>query len=356
MRPRAAHTLLLACCSAIVLGACGSGAASGVSGHDAGAPLAGAGASVASDAADIVPATGAAAAGASCGTAAPEALAGAVGMVATRIYAGELTGTETRSDQRQVESYAPLLNALAGGSRTAVTSAVTTLVYSHTHVVRLRVTRAGTVLADVGGPYIIAPVSGSLRLHGRTVGHYVLSVQDDLGYVKLVTRFLGVPLMLRAGPSPVPVEGLLSPGPANVPDHGPVSYRGTSYEAFSFAARSFPGGPLRVSLLAPVSPSLASASCAAIRSSELAHAAQLVSRRFALTPANLPVYLKLVRSLTGGLLYARAGTRQLAGSTRPGPGALPRSGSVSYGGTRYEVGSFTVASSAGPLRVFQLTR
>ena len=160
-------------------------------------------------------------------------------MVARRIYEGELTGSETRSDQRQVESYAPLLNAVAAGDRAAIKAAVTSLVFAHTHIVRLRVTRGSRVLADVGGPYIIAPVGGTLRLHGRAIGRYVLSVQDDLGYIKLVTRFLGVPLAMRgwlaraAGRRP-------RSGTRKIPDHGPVSYRGRSYEAFSFNARSFP--------------------------------------------------------------------------------------------------------------------
>jgi hypothetical protein len=41
----------------------------------------------------------------------------------------------------------------------------------------------------------------------------------------------------------------LSPGPASVPDCGPVSYRGTTYQAYSFIGEAFPSGPLRLSLL-----------------------------------------------------------------------------------------------------------
>src|SRR3989440_9550471 len=188
-------------------------------------------------------------AGAPCGAAGAEVLARSAGLVATRIYAGELAGSETRSDQRQVEGFTPLLNAVAGGNRAAIREAVVSLVYSHTHVVRLRVTHGSSVLADVGGPYILAPVGGALRMHGRTIGHYQLSVQDDVGYVKLATRFIGAPLLMRAGSHPVPVEGLLTPGPASIPAHGPVTYRHTLYEAFSFNARAFPSGPLRISLL-----------------------------------------------------------------------------------------------------------
>jgi hypothetical protein len=295
-------------------------------------------------------------AGAPCGAAAAGVLARSAGLVATRIYAGELAGSETRSDQRQVEGFAPLLNALAGGNRAAVREAVTSLVYSHTHVVRLRITHGASVLADVGGPYILAPVGGALRLHGRSIGHYQLSVQDDLGYVKLATRFIGAPLVMRAGSHPVPVEGLLTPGPQSIPAHGPVTYRHTLYEALSFNARAFPSGPLRISLLLPVPSSLAAQSCTQIRVAELGRVAQRISRRFALSPSSFATYIQLTRTLTGALIYIRSGSAQLAGSTRPGPAHLPASGTVRYRGVTYGVASFAAPSSAGPMRIFALVR
>ncbi len=154
-----------------------------------------------------------------------EVLATTAGAVAERIYAAEVKSAETESDKRQIESYAPLLEALERRESAAIEAAVHSLVYSHTHIVRLRVDRGSELLSDIGGPYILAPVSGLLRAHGKTIGHFVFSVQDDLGYVKLVTRFLGVPLVMRGESGQIPIEGLLSPGPATIPDHGPVSYR-----------------------------------------------------------------------------------------------------------------------------------
>ena len=289
-----------------------------------------------------------------CGGAAAETLARTAGLVATRIYANELSSSEVRRDRGQVEGFSPLLSALASGNRAAVKEAVTSLVFSHTHVVRLRVTRGGEVLADVGGPDILAPVSGNLRRGGRTVGHYVLSVQDDLGYVKLVTRFIGVPLVLRAGSHTVPVAGALAPGPANIPGHGPVSYRGRTYEAFSFNAQVFPSGPLRISLLVPVSGSLSRSTCNEINVAELGDIARRVSRRFALSPANFSSYIRATEPLTSGLLYIRSGSRQLAGSTHPGPRKLPNRGTVSYRGRTYGVSSFTTVTEAGPVRIYQL--
>jgi hypothetical protein len=291
-----------------------------------------------------------------CGPAATETLARTAGLVATRIYAGELSGSETRSDQRQVEGFTPLLSALANGEKRAISTAVTSLVFSHTHVVRLRVSQGSKVVADVGGPFILAPVGGTLRFRGKAVGRYVLSVQDDLGYIKLVTRFIGAPLVMRAGNRPLPVEGLLSPGPPAIPAHGPVTYARRAYEAFSFNARAFPDGPLRISLLLPLAPSLGAMSCAEIRTAETGRIAQRISRRFALSPATYATYVRLTRTLTGALIFIRSGPRELAGATLPGPGRLPSAGSVTYRGVRYGVSSFAASTTQGPVRVYTLVR
>jgi hypothetical protein len=346
MNPRAGIRTSVAALLGTVLAACGA-SAQGTSGTAA--------RSSAHTPATIAPSTQAPGiARTPCGPAAAEVLARAAGSVATRIYAGELSGSETLNDKSQVEHFTPLLAAMASGERAAVKAAVNSLVFSHTHVVRLRVTRGGVVLADVGGPYILAPVSGTLRFHGRSVGLYVLSVQDDLGYVKLVTRFIGAPLVLRTGSRTVPVEGVLAPGPASIPDHGPVSYRNAAYEAFSFNASAFPSGPLRISLLLPLPRSLSASTCAEIKNRELGRVAQRISRRFALAPGNLSAYIEVTRTLTGGLIYIRSGSHQLAGSTRPGPLRLPSEGSVRYRGVSYAVSSFLASTSVGQVRIYQL--
>lgn len=291
-----------------------------------------------------------------CGAEAAETLARTAGLVGMRIYANELASSEVSNDKHQVESYGPLLSALEGGNRAAINEAVTSLVYSHTHVVRLRVTRGSQVLADVGGPQILAPVGGTLRRNGRTLGHYVLSVQDDLGYVKLVSRFIGVPVVLNVGSHALSIEGAVSPGPAAIPAHGAVSYRGNSYQSFSFPAQAFPSGGLRISLLVPVSGSLSSQTCSAIKVAELGRVAERVSRRFTLSASNFGSYIKATAPLTGGLIYVRAGSQQLAGSSQPGPANLPSRGTVRYRGSSYGVSSFTAASEAGRVRVYQLVR
>jgi hypothetical protein len=346
MSPRAGILIMAAALPAAALGACGA-SAQGTSSTSSPPPSAQSAAASTPQASPVVASP--------CGAGAAEALATTAGSVAKRIYAGELSGAETQKDKSQVESYTPLLTALASGERGAAKAAVTSLVYSHTHVVRLRVTQGGAVIADVGGPYILAPTGGTLRFHGRAVGRYLLSVQDDLGYVKLETRFIGAPLVLRTGSHTVPVEGVLTPGPASIPDHGPVSYRHATYEAFSFNASAFPSGQLRISLLLRVPASLPAKSCAEIKAAELGRVAQLVARRFKLSPANFSSYLTVTQDLTGGLTYIRSGSRQLAGSSHPGPPRLPMQGTVKYRGRTYDVSSFAAETAVGTARIYQLT-
>jgi hypothetical protein len=283
-----------------------------------------------------------------------EVLANAAGSVAERIYAAEVRSSETAADKRQIESNGPLLSALQSGDRAALHVAVHALVYSHTHIVRLRVSRGSELLADEGGPYILAPISGTLRLNGKQVGHFVFSVQDDLGYVKLVARFLGAPLVLRTDSGNVPIEGLLSPGPASIPGHGPVAYRGATYQAYSFKADAYPSGRLRVSLLLPLPRSLATESCDEIKTAELARVAQRISLRFALSSSTFPSYIRLVRTLTHALVYIRKGSTTLAGSTHATPPKLPSAGALRWHGVPYEVSSFAAPTSAGQARVYVL--
>jgi hypothetical protein len=289
-----------------------------------------------------------------CRAAGAEVLARTAGVVAERIYAAELHSAETFSDKRQIETYEPLLAALQSGDQVAVETAVHWLVYSHTHIVRLRVSRGSQLLADIGGPYIIAPIAGTLRSDGRTLAQFVFSVQDDLGYVKLVTRFLGLPLVLRTDSGQVPVEGLLSPGPGRIPDHGAVSYRGRRYQAYSFDAEAYPSGRLRVSLIVPVAGALARESCERIVADELRIVAQRISRRFELSQSAFAGYIQLVETMTHGLVYVREGSRTLAASTHQAPKRLPSSGALRWHGVDYEVSSFRAPSASGTVDIYLL--
>jgi hypothetical protein len=290
--------------------------------------------------------------GPACGASSAATLAGVDGRAAERIYKDEIAGIGPERDKQQVESYAPLLSALAEGNRTATQSAVTALVYSHTHIVRLRVIRNGAVVSDVGGPYIIAPVAGTLRYRGQVVGTYLLSVQDDLGYVGLEKRFIGLPLAMFARQRRVPIKGTLRIAPGTLPDRGQVTFHQRSYEVYSFTATAFPSGPLRISILRP-SPQGSRASCLTLRMGEIGRIAHRIWNRFVLDATPIAAFATFAGRHTGALVYVKSGTQQLSGSTPSGPPHLPASGVLHYHGRRYAVTSFE-SSRPVHLRVFSL--
>jgi hypothetical protein len=333
-------------------------------------------------------------AGPPCAAATAQTLVSIDGNVAERIYRDELVGTGTIADQHQVEENGPLLKALArvsalakdgapvrngvpakgsgardsAGARavkeaaSAVEEAVHELVYSHTHIVRLRVLQGGKLLADIGGPYIIAPVGGSLRYHGRVVGTYLLSVQDDLGFVGLERRLVGVPLILHVGAVRVPLQGTTRTGSVVIPDRGAVVIRGAHFQAYSFDAKAFPTGLVRISLLLPAGRGSGAGngsgagggsalSCSAVKVAEVGRIARLIWLRFVLDGSSASSFVTFTQSHTGALIYLREGLRQIAGSTEPGPPGLPESGTVRYRGTTYGVTSFIAQTPAKPTRI-----
>jgi hypothetical protein len=174
-----------------------------------------------------------------------------LGEVGERIYREERSSPAVVATLHRLERSAAFRSAVAARNAAATHEAIDGFFAAHIHVVRVRVTvgeRAGErLLIDDGGPYVLAPVRGTLRSGGRVVGHFEMSIQDDAGYLKLARLFTGAQVLMRVGARQV--QGTLSPGPASVPDRGAVSYGGHSYEAYSFTAEAFPSGALQISLL-----------------------------------------------------------------------------------------------------------
>ena len=156
-------------------------------------------------------------ANAACGAATVATVAAVDATVTTDIYRNELAGTKVSFDLAQITSAGDLLSAVA--SPRAATLAAVSRIVSHPawHIVRLRaLDAAGNILADVGGPYVIAPVSGVLWLGGRVVGSFVMSVQDDVGVTKLETASSAIrsASTTRASSSPSGARMLIGPAVA----------------------------------------------------------------------------------------------------------------------------------------------
>jgi hypothetical protein len=190
------------------------------------------------------------------GAAAPvdpaQARADTLGLVAERVYYAEHAGSKAELIRRYIERSRPFREAVLAGNAKATRAAIIGFFRSHLHIVRVRVTRAGRLLIDVGGPHVLGPIAGVIRnARGQVAAHFLFGIQDDLGFTILARAFTGAQTLMREGTRQV--MGTLTPGPAKLPDRGRVVYRGKTYRAYSFDAEAFPSGALRISLLYPAS-------------------------------------------------------------------------------------------------------
>jgi hypothetical protein len=193
---------------------------------------------------------------AACGRVDGDTVVNALSHIAKIIYAGEAGPLRTLPQIRRMQRSQELLRAVAAHDPLATKAAVSTLLTAH--VVRLRVSVGvsvgvgvgGKLLADVGGPYVLAPVTAPLRLNGRTIGTMVLSIQDDEGYLRLLKRLVGLRVLMYMGSQLV--KNSLGPSPGTVPPSGSYAYRGHKFRVFSVNASAFPTGSLTIRVLVPM--------------------------------------------------------------------------------------------------------
>ena len=208
-----------------------------------------------------------------CGAATDATYFSSAFAVALRISVGERNGTAVRRGVRTIEADRVLANAVAANDLATVRSEVLALVYNHQHIVRLRVLRNGRLLDDYGGPLVLAPVTGSLRVGGAVVGTFVMSIQDDLGYQKLAERLIGAHTVMRYQGQTVMRDIAVAAAP--LPARGTVVVGSVPYLVGSFDVGRFPAGTLRVSILLHRPPAaLARRSCAQVRADVLADIAE----------------------------------------------------------------------------------
>jgi hypothetical protein len=182
-----------------------------------------------------------------CGTTAADTRAGTIGLIGRNLVYAESKGATAVMTLHHAAKNRAFTRAIASGSPAAVRAAIIGFFKdSHFHIVRVRAWKGGHLITDVGGPYVISPATMSLPGGGR----FMLSVQDDTGYIKLMHRFTGADVVLRLHGQTVPGSNL-SPGPPYMAGLSAVTYRGRHYRMVGFEAPAFPSGTLQVSLLVP---------------------------------------------------------------------------------------------------------
>jgi hypothetical protein len=185
-----------------------------------------------------------------CGPTAADTRAATVGLVARRLLDAEQHGAGAHRAIRHAEKNPAFRAAVAAGDPAAVRAAIVGLFNDkHFHIVRARAWNGSRLINDVGGPHVLSPATGAITdPGGAVVGRFMLSIQDDTGYIKLLHRFTGADVTLSTAAGVVPGSNVVS-GPPFAAGLRAVRFHGRDWRAFGLLATAFPSGPLRVSLL-----------------------------------------------------------------------------------------------------------
>ncbi len=173
-------------------------------------------------------------------------------FVARNVMNGESHSHQVTLTLRYAAQNTAFREAIAAGNPAAVRAAIIGFFRnSHFHIVRVRTWKGGRLINDVGGPYVLSPASSPIRSPaGKVIGRFMLAVQDDTGYIKLVHLFTGADVVLQTIAGTVPGSNL-TPGPRFAAGPSTTTYNGRTYRDFGLAGIAFPSGTLKVSLLEP---------------------------------------------------------------------------------------------------------
>ena len=181
---------------------------------------------------------------------APAVRADTLAGVARRIYDQEAGGAVGHAAVRRIARDRALLAALGSGNPAALRAAALRQLFNPgKHVVRLSVVRAGRKLTDVGGAFVVAPSDLELRgAGGADLGRLEASMQDVIGYVKLVHRLTGAQIVVRGAPGHVE-SSLAAAADAALPASGDATIASQVYVVRSFRETGFGGEALEVWIL-----------------------------------------------------------------------------------------------------------
>jgi hypothetical protein len=225
---RAARAVPVGLIPAFVLAACAAFA------------LAGCGGGVRAQAADSCP---------TCAAEVSQARADAFATVGRRVYAQEVSGPANGGAYHVISRIPGLLDGLTTRNYALARSAM-----HHQpirHAVGVRVTRGGRTLIDVSLRFVVAGRVRALRdRSGRYLGRIEISIQDVIGFVRLIHRLTGAQAVVE-GSTGETMTTFTAAADLPLPARGPAIVAGRQYTVSSFTERGFAGEPLHVFVLAP---------------------------------------------------------------------------------------------------------
>jgi hypothetical protein len=173
-----------------------------------------------------------------------QARADAVARRARKQYRSEVSGSFERSTARRAAADPALLAALRSGTAGRASAIAAGLLYRRDHISHIEIVRRGRSVVSVGKGFVsgAAPV----RVQGDTM--YV-SIQDVIGFVRLLHRRTGADVVVRGRPGHV-ATSLAGATRASLPAGGPATVGGARYHVSSFSATGLLGERLHIWVLA----------------------------------------------------------------------------------------------------------
>jgi hypothetical protein len=171
---------------------------------------------------------------------------------AKQVYANEIHGTNAIRVLHRVGRDATLLRLLAShnlsGARTYVYNEYWHVWY-HWHVSRMRIWQGSHKVSEIGVPFVIPASHLTLRASGRNVGTLSVSMQDEIGVVRLLHRMHPSLQVLIRGSGGELRTSLRSAASVKLPSSGAVTIGGLRYLVRSFGEPAWGGETVTIWLL-----------------------------------------------------------------------------------------------------------
>jgi hypothetical protein len=171
----------------------------------------------------------------------------ALGRIAQRVYDEGVSSERTATAVHLVTASLPLRQAVQAGDAQATRTAERALLATG-HMTNLKVMRGGRVLAAVGGPHALAPLSGTLtEAAGTPIATFLASVWADSSFISEITGIDEGSIALRAGGHSLAGSFPLPRGELST--EGSLIERHVKYRYTSFPVAVYPAGELRAYVL-----------------------------------------------------------------------------------------------------------
>jgi hypothetical protein len=168
-------------------------------------------------------------------------------------YAGEISGQHSIQTLHSVGRDPTLLRLLGSHDLSAARAYIKQEywdVWYHWHVSRMRIVQGSRVVSELGVPFVI-PAS-HMTLHGaggRDVGTLYVSMQDEIGVVRLLHRLYPIQVVIRGEKTKQLRTSMYSAAFVKLPSSGSVRLGGHRYLVRSFREPAWGGETVTIWIL-----------------------------------------------------------------------------------------------------------